>query len=306
MNTTNNEARTRLTGLLNLVIVYIVWGSTYLAIRIGVRPGSGFPPFFLAGTRVLTAGLILLAILAIQRKSIHLTRSEFLRLVFSGVLLWLGGNGLVVFAEQHVDSSVAALIIGSTPLAVTLMESILNQRRPSALLILSMLVGFVGVGLLSAPAFTSGVKADAGYVLLIVLASILWGAGSLFQSRKPVSVAPELSSAVQHLAGAGALLLTAFITREPFPQPTTQALLAWGYLVVFGSLLAFTAYVRALRLLPTNLVMTYAYVNPVIAVILGALILNEKPSAWTLGGMALILLGVAGVFRARAGQKPIH
>jgi drug/metabolite transporter (DMT)-like permease len=306
MTTTNPDNRTRLTGLLNLLIVYVVWGSTYLAIRIGVREGSGFPPFFLAGTRVLTAGLILLAFLAIRRKSIHLTRSEFLRLAFSGVLLWLGGNGLVVFAEQHVDSSIAALIIGSTPLAVTLMESILNQRTPSALLVVSMLVGFAGVGLLSAPAFTSGVKADGGYVLIIVLASMLWGAGSLYQSHNPVLVAPELSSAIQHLSGAAALLATAFITREPLPQPTTQALLAWGYLVVFGSLLAFTAYVRALRLLPTNLVMTYAYVNPVIAVILGALILNETPTAWTLGGMALIILGVAGVFRARAGQKPIH
>jgi len=294
-----NFSQTRWNGLVNLFIVYIVWGSTYLAIRIGVRPGSGFPTFFLAGTRVLLAGLFLLLILFLQKKSIKLKWTDVGKLALSGILLWLGGNGLVVFAEQHVDSSIAALIIGSTPLAVTVMESILDRRPPSPLLIVSLLIGFAGVGLLSAPAFMSGVKADALYVLIIVFASMLWGAGSLFQSRRPVKAAPELSSAIQHLSGAVVLILMALIVREPFPQPIPQALLAWGYLVVFGSLIAFTAYVRVLQILPTNLVMTYAYVNPVIAVFLGWIILHEKITPWTIGGMLLIIIGVAGVFRSR-------
>ncbi len=126
-------------GLVNLLIVYIVWGSTYLAIRIGVREGSGFPPLFLAGTRVLVAGFILLGLALLQKKRIKLAKREFILLVTSGVMLWLGGNGMVVFAEQHVDSGIAALIIGSTPLGVALMEFIIDRRPPSPLMIISML-----------------------------------------------------------------------------------------------------------------------------------------------------------------------
>lgn len=205
-------------------------------------------------------------------------------------------------AEQHVDSSIAALIIGSTPLGVALMEFIIDRKPPSLLMIVSMLIGFAGVGLLSTPAFLSGVKADAISVIMILCASMVWGGGSLLQSRKPVQVSPEVSSAYQHLSGAVALLSMAFIIGEPVPAPVPEAFFAWGYLVIFGSVLAFTAFVRALQQLPTNLVMTYAYVNPVIPVILGWLILRENITVWTLGGMALILIGVAGVFRARYKQ----
>lgn len=297
------RTKTNWFGLLNLLIVYIVWGSTYLAIRVGVREGSGFPPLFLAGTRVLVAGFILLGLALLQKQRIKLTRREFFLLVTSGVMLWLGGNGMVSYAEQHVDSGIAALIIGSTPLGVALMEFFIDRKPPSALMIASMLIGFAGVGLLSAPAFLSGVKADAMSVILILIGSMLWGGGSLLQSRKPVKIAPETSSAYQHLAGAVALLTVGTILGEPFPHPVHDSFLAWGYLVIFGSVLAFTAFVRALQLLPTNLVMTYAYVNPVIAVVLGWLILGEHITSWTLGGMALILLGVAGVFRARHKQQ---
>lgn len=299
--TTNTK--TNWFGLLNLLIVYIVWGSTYLAIRIGVREGSGFPPLFLAGTRVFVAGFILLGLAVLQKKRINLAKRELILLIISGVMLWLGGNGMVSFAEQHVDSGIAALIIGSTPLGVALMEFIIDRRPPSPLMIISMLIGFAGVGLLSAPALRSGVQADIVSVIMILIGSMLWGGGSLLQSRKPVKVSPEVSSAYQHLAGAAALLLAAVITGETMPHPIQEALFAWGYLVIFGSVLAFTAFVRALQLLPTNLVMTYAYVNPVIAVVLGWLILHEQITGWTISGMALILIGVAGVFRARYKMK---
>ena len=290
-------------GLFNLLIVYIVWGSTYLAIRIGVKEGSGFPPFYLAGTRVLVAACILLLLAYLQKKRIKPTKRELVLLSISGVMLWLGGNGLVSFAEQRLDSGIAALIIGSTPMVVALMEFIIDRRPPSLLLIVSMLVGFAGVGLLSAPAFRTGVQADVTSVIVILIASILWGGGSLLQSRKPVQLSPEVSSAFQHLSGAVALLLTAFIIGEPMPHPIKGAIFAWLYLVIFGSVIAFTAFVRVLRLLPTNLVMTYAYVNPVIAVCLGWLVLGEHITGWTIGGMVLILIGVAGVFRARYKNK---
>jgi drug/metabolite transporter (DMT)-like permease len=290
-------------GLFNLLIVYIIWGSTYLAIRIGVQEGSGFPPFTLAATRVLIAGLILLSIASIRKSRIRLTWQELFSLALSGVLLWLGGNGLVSFAEQRVHSGIAALIIGSTPFDVALLESIIDRRPPSFRLILALLIGFAGIGLLSYPVFRSGVQADLVSILILLLASFLWGAGSLYQSRKPVNVDPEVSSAYQHLAGGIALALTAIVIGEPFPSPRVDALLAWGYLIIFGSVIAFTAFVRALRLLPTNVAMTYAYVNPVIAVILGWIILGEKITGWTLAGMFLILLGVAGVFQARYSKS---
>ncbi len=290
-------------GLANLLIVYVIWGSTYLAIRIGVKEGSGFPPFFLAGTRVTVAGILLLGMAALQKQRIRLTWKEAGLLAASGLMLWVGGNGLVSFAEQHLHSGIAALIIGATPIYVAIMESIIDRRRPSGLLVASLLVGFAGVGLLTAPAFQTGIRADAVSVIAIIIGSMLWGGGSLLQSRKPVQVSPEVSAGFQHLFGAVGLLSVALLSGEPYPHPIPQAFFAWGYLVIFGSVIAFTAFVRTLRLLPTNIAMTYAYVNPVIAVVLGALVLSEPLTAWTLGGMVLILLGVAGVFRSRYTKR---
>jgi drug/metabolite transporter (DMT)-like permease len=294
-----SEARINWAGMANLLIVYVIWGSTYLAIRIGVKEGSGFPPFFLAGSRVFVAGLILLVIAAIGKQRIRPTWREAGLLAASGILLWVGGNGLVSFAEQRLHSGIAALIIAATPIYVAIMEALIDKRRPSGLLIASLLVGFAGVGLLTAPTFQTGLRADALSVIAVIIGSILWGVGSLLQSRKPVHLAPEVSSSYQHLFGAVGLILVAVLTNEPMPQPIRDAWFAWGYLVIFGSIIAFTAFVRALRMLPTNIAMTYAYVNPVIAVLLGWLILSEPLSVWTLGGMALILIGVAGVFRAK-------
>jgi drug/metabolite transporter (DMT)-like permease len=298
-----NNTKTNWAGLGNLLIVYIIWGSTYLFIRIGVREGSGFPPLYLAGFRVLVAGLILLGIGALKNERLHLTKREYLLLGASGVMLWLGGNGFVSIAEQHLHSGIAALIIGATPIYVAIAESIIDRRKPTGLLVVSLLIGFCGVGLLSFPTFQQGVQADVASVIFILVGSLLWGLGSLLQSRKPVQVAPEISSAYQHLFGAIALLLTAVITRSPLPHPIPEAWGAWAYLVVFGSVIAFTSFVRVLRMLPTNIAMTYAYVNPVIAVLLGWVVLGEKITPYTLGGMALILLGVAGVFRAKYRNK---
>jgi drug/metabolite transporter (DMT)-like permease len=288
------------TGLGNLLIVYIIWGSTYLFIRIGVKPGSGFPPLYLAGTRVLTAGLILLALAALQKKRIRLEKREYLLLGASGVMLWLGGNGLVSIAEQRLHSGIAALIIAATPIYVAIVEAIIDRRKPTLFLVISLLVGFTGVGLLSAPTFSTGIQADTFSVIAILFGSFLWGMGSLLQSRKPVQVPPEVSSAYQHLFGAAALLIMAVVTHAPFPNPVRDAWFAWAYLVIFGSVIAFTAFVKVLHQLPTRIVMTYAYVNPVIAVLLGWIVLQEPITGYTIGGMVLILLGVAGVFRSRA------
>lgn len=284
-------------GLLNLIIVYFVWGSTYLAIRIGIRSGSGFQPFWFGGLRVLAAGAILLLLGVIRGKSIRPNKLDLKVLIASGFLLWIGGNGMVVLAEQRIDSGIAALVVASTPIWVALFESILDKRMPSLLLIGSLIVGFGGIIVLSLPLLTSGVRADMLSILAVLLASFSWSSGLVLQTRQPVSLSRGVSSAYQQLFGGVFFVLIAFIVREPLPRPTTEAWLAWGYLVVFGSILAFTAFVSALQQLPTTLVTTYAYVNPVIAVLLGWLILREPITPWTIVGGLFVLAGVTGIFR---------
>jgi drug/metabolite transporter (DMT)-like permease len=236
MTSSPGERSIEARGIVNLFIVYIVWGSTYLAIRIAVRPGSGIPPFTLGMVRILIAGILMLLISALRRSSMRPTRKELVVLACSGVLLWTGGNGLSLLA--------------------------------------------------------------------LVLASISWTLGSLLQSRMPVSLSIEVSAGYQQIFGGLALAVLVLLTGEPRPTPTTEAWLAWGYLIIFGSVIAFTAYVRILQLLPMSVAMTYAYVNPVIAVILGAVILSEPLHNTTLAGAALVLLGVAGVFRDRSRSRP--
>jgi drug/metabolite transporter (DMT)-like permease len=288
-----------LRGILHLVVVYIVWGSTYLAIRVAVRDGSGFPAFTMAAMRVFAAGTILFTWAALARKGIRVGRRELGVLMVSGTLLWLGGNGLVSWAERRAASGYSALLIAALPLWVAIMESIIDRRPPSLRLISALLIGLAGVGVLNGPVILSGADEDVFAAIALITAAISWGLGAIFQRRKALSLEPEVSSAYQHVFGGVALLLAATVTGEPRPAPIPEAWVAWGYLVVFGSMLAFTSFIKALRLLPTHVVMTYAYVNPVVAVILGRVILGEPITGWTIGGSVLIILGVMGVFHQR-------
>lgn len=289
-------------GLAHLLVVYLVWGSTYLAIRIAVREGAGFPPFTMAAMRMLVAGGLLLSWTALTGRRLSLSRRELAVLAVSGTLLWLGGNGLVVWAEQRAHSGYAALLVGSMPIWVAVMESGIDRRPPTPLFMVALLVGLTGVGLLTAPALQRTDIADVASAVALLFAAITWGAGSLLQRRRPVAVAPLVSAGYQSVIGGATLALVAVLVREPLPMPTAEAWWAWGYLVVFGSLVAFTSYVKALGLLPTNIVMTYPYVNPVIAVFLGWFMLQEPITLWTISGMALVLLGVAGVFREQQSR----
>jgi drug/metabolite transporter (DMT)-like permease len=303
MTSSPGERSIEARGIVNLFIVYIVWGSTYLAIRIAVRPGSGIPPFTLGMVRILIAGTLMLLISALRRSSMRPTRKELVVLACSGVLLWTGGNGMLNWAEQRIDSSLAALLIATVPLWMVLMESILDRKKPSSGLVLSLIVGFVGIALLSATTLQTGDMGDILSLLALVLASISWTLGSLLQSRIPVSLSIEVSAGYQQIFGGLGFVVLVLLTGEPRPTPTTDAWLAWGYLIFVGSLIGFTAYVRILQLLPMSVAMTYAYVNPVVALFLGAVILSEPLHITTLAGAALVLLGVAGVFRERNRSK---
>lgn len=288
---------------LPVLVVYLVWGSTYLAIRFGVREGSGFPPFSLGAARYLTAGLLMLGWSALRKKRLKPNRQEWVTLILSGLLLMVGGNGMVNWAEQRAESSLAALLVAAVPIWTILVESVIDRKKPSLALVGPVVIGFAGVGLLAAPTLLEGVSAEILSVMALLFAGFSWSLGSILQSRRPVGLDSMVSSTYQMLAGGVGFILMALLNKEPFPQPTSEAWLAWAYLVVFGSVLAFTAYVTALKTLPINVVMTYTYVNPVIAVLLGWLILDEQVTWWTVGGMAFVLLGVAGVFRQRYGNR---
>jgi len=290
-------------GLVNLFIVYIVWGSTYLAIRYAVREGGGFPPFTLGAMRVSIAGVILLIWGLLSKQRMRPTRGEWGTLVASALLLWVGGNGLVNWSEQRADSSLTALIIAATPIWVAIIESILDRKWPSLRMIAALMIGFLGIAVLSAPVLISGVRADFSSIVGLLLAGISWGSGSLLQSRRPVHLAPQVNSAYQHLIGSLGFIFMAWLLGEPRPTPAQDAWIALGYLIIFGSVISFTAYVTALKQLPTKIVMTYAYVNPAIAVFLGWIFLREPITLWTIGGAGLILIGVAGIFRERYHLK---
>jgi drug/metabolite transporter (DMT)-like permease len=288
-----------LRGILHLIVVYIVWGSTYLAIRVAVREGSGFPAFSMAGLRVVTASVILFSWSALTRQGLRVGRRELGVLLTSGILLWVGGNGLVSWAERRAESGYSALIIAALPIWVAIMESIIDRRPPTWRLLGALLIGLAGVAVLNGPVILAGTDQDIFAAVALITAAISWGLGAIFQRRKALSLKPDVSSGYQQLFGGIGLFLAASLTGEPRPTPIPEAWAAWGYLVVFGSVIAFTSFVKALRLLPTNIVMTYAYVNPVVAVILGRVILDEPITPWTIAGSVLIILGVMGVFHER-------
>lgn len=295
-----------LSGLLHLLVVYFVWGSTYLAIRVAVREGSGFPPFWMAASRVFVGGSLLFAWGAARRVRMRPTRKEWETLATSAALLWLGGNGAVVWAVQRVDSVYAAILVGSTPLWVAVFEAVIDRRIPTPRLVLALLIGFSGIALISGPSLRHADGAALLPILALFFATFSWGLGSVLQQRRPVQLSPEMSSAYQQLLGGVLFTLLALMMKESAPTPEGHAWLAWGYLVVFGSVLAFTSFVKALRALPAKVVMTYAYVNPVVAAFLGWWILHEVITRWTLAGTALVLLGVMGVFRERQKHLRPH
>jgi drug/metabolite transporter (DMT)-like permease len=294
-----DEKQINSTGLLNLLVVYLVWGSTYLAIRVAVKDQGGFTPFILGFTRVVAGGSLLIIWGALRGERLKPTKQEILTLVVSGLMLWVGGNGLVNWAEQRTDSGLAALIIAATPIWVAIVEAAIDRKLPSWRMVAALLTGFGGIALLTVPTLRNGVSADIISIIALLLAGLSWGSGSVFQSRRPVELSSVVNAGYQHLVGAIGFGVLVLVLGETWNTPSADAWLAWAYLVIFGSLFAFTSFLRALKLLPTKIVMTYAYVNPVIAVFLGWFILQEKVTAWTLGGALLVLLGVAGVFRER-------
>ncbi|MEU9075642.1 EamA family transporter [Kitasatospora sp. NPDC048538] len=277
---------------LALAVVYVVWGSTYLAIRITVET---MPSFLSASARFLTAGLLLAGYLLVRQgpAALRVSPREFGSAALVGVLLLTGGNGLVVLGETSVPSGLAALLVAAVPLWMVLLTAA-GGERPRRAELAGVLLGLVGLGVLSAPAI-GGDIAPAG-VVLIVCATLCWASGSFASKRITMPRNVLAASAYQMLAGGLADLLIGLVRGEhqglDLGAVSGRSWLSLAYLVLFGSLLAFTAYAWLLRSAPLTLVATYAYVNPVVAVLLGWMILAEPLTGSTLAGGAIVVAGV--------------
>lgn len=291
------------TGLLCLAVIYVVWGSTYLGIRIAVREGAGWPPFWLGATRVFAAAAILLLVCVLRRRRIRPSRADLTVIAASGVLMWVGGNGAVNWAEQRIDSGLAALVVGAMPMWVVLMESVIDRKRPSLALMRSLVIGFAGLAVLTMPMWREGLHGDLAGVAAVVLAAVCWGGGSVWLSRRPPGVDSVALAGLQQFFGGLGFLVMVAIFAEPLPTPTAEAWGAWVYLTLFGSVVAFTCFIHAVKVLPVSLVSTYTYVNPAIAVFLGWLLLSEPITWYTFAGSILIIGGVYGVFRVKSEKE---
>jgi drug/metabolite transporter (DMT)-like permease len=283
-----------------LALVYVVWGSTYLGIKLAVRT---LPPLLTAGTRFLAAAGILAAILLVARRSLRVERREALSAAGLGIALLALGVGLVHVAEQRIDSSVAAMIAGSVPLQIVVWRVLARDKVPAATGI-AALVGLGGLALVVAPGGFGGGSAAIG-LLVMLGASLAWSRGSFVSHRLSLPSDPFVATVYQMLGGGLVLVLAGLVSGEAssLDREAFQAgpLLAWAYLAVFGSVVGFSAYAWLLGNAPISQVVTHQYVNPLVAVALGALLLDERPGLATLAGAALIVAAVAVTARYEGG-----
>ncbi|MEI7035734.1 drug/metabolite exporter YedA [Fulvimonas yonginensis] len=276
---------------LALLALYVIWGSTYLGIRFALE---SYPPFLLAGVRFLGAGLAMYAFLR-WRGVRPPTPRQWRNAAITGVLLLLGGNGLVCYAEETVSSGIAAVAVASMPLFAAVFSGLYGQW-PNRRETVGLLVGFVGVVVLNLGSGLSGSRIGA---LALIAAAMCWAFGSVWSKRQDMPVGP-MNTAAQMLCASVALLLVGFGTGERLPaHPTLHATLAVVYLALFGSIVAFSAYLYVLKHARPALATSYAYVNPPVAVLFGLLLAGEHVGPFDLAGMAVILLGVAIITLAK-------
>jgi len=285
---------------LALGALYIVYGSMYLAIRVAIRT---MPPFLMAGARYLIAGGLMYAwsIRRGDRKNDRPRAKQWVAATIVGGLLLVGGNGGVVWAEQHVATGIVALLVATTPLWLALLDRIVNRKRLPVQAVVGLVLGFGGV-LLLVGAPSSGRLNIAG-VLVVIGASVSWAVGSVYARRAALPSRIWVGTAMEMLTGGALLTLSGVVRGEVRSidpsQFSVESMLALAYQIVFGSWIAFTSYIWLLRVAPLSLVGTHAYVNPIVAVLLGWAILSEPISARSLLASAVIVTGVALIVMSR-------
>ncbi len=301
--------------ILAFAAVYIIWGSTYLAIRFAV---ATLPPFLMAGVRFAMAGAVLSAV-AIARGAARPTKANWIAVAIVGLLLFPAGNGVVVWSETRVDSGLAALLVATEPFWIVLMAWMRDGRsaRPRMLSIAGITAGFVGLVVLVGPSSLSGSHSiDHTAVLALLCAACAWALGSVYAQRAPLPGAPLLAAGLEMIIGGAALIVIGAATGEAthldIAGVSPRSVLAFFYLVVFGSLVGFTAYSWLVGTVAPARLSTYAYVNPVIAVFLGWAFAGEAitsriaiAAAIIVGAVVLITLDQSrGPARSTPAARP--
>jgi drug/metabolite transporter (DMT)-like permease len=299
---TQEHPPARMTTLVFLAFaaVYIVWGSTYLAIRVGIE---SFPPLILAGLRHFSTGIILYPFFRLKAGA-RPTAAHWRTAVVTGFLLLFIGNGGVSWAEQTVPSGIAALLVATVSLWLVIVDWLRpGGRRPAFRVVVGVLMGFAGLALLVGPAHLGGAeRVDPRGAGILVFASLAWACGSLYSKHGGLPSSPMLSVAMQSLAGGVILLVAGWFTGEfhalHIAAISARSWLAFGYLIVFGSGIGFSAYLYILQKSTAARVGTYAFVNPVVALFLGWLIADETISLRTVLAAGVILTAVILVITA--------
>lgn len=279
--------------VLAFAAVYLIWGSTYLAIRFAEE---SLPPFFMAGSRFLIAGLVLYSVTRL-RGAKRESRMDWGKMLVTGALMLLGGHGAVVWSEQSVPSGLTSLLVGTVPLWIVLLDWMWNRSRPNIKVIGGVTLGFLGVFLLVEGVGNMGARSiDIAGATILIFGAFLWANGSLFSRAFKLSCSPLLGTAIQMIAGGLLLFLASFVTGEwtriRLDSVSFLSAASWVYLIGAGSLVGFTSYIWLLRNVPSSQVSTYAYVNPIVAILLGWMLAHEPITVTNLVAAALILVAV--------------
>ena len=284
--------------------IYIIWGSTFLGIRYAIET---MPPFLMAGTRFVIAGALLYAWAAI-REGARPTRRQWLNTAIVGGLLLTVGNGAVSWAEQYVPSGLVALVVAITPLWMVIFEWLRpGGDQPNGRIIGGLALGFIGLVLLIGPGDILGADAvDPRSAAVLLAGTLAWAGGSIYSRSLVLPRSARLSTAMQMLAAGALLLIAGGIRGEAsdvsLDAISTRSLVAVAYLIVFGSIIGFTAYSWLLTVTSAARVSTYAYVNPVVALLLGWALADEPLGLRTLVAAGTVLAGVALITLARSGR----
>ena len=295
-----------ITIILAFAAIYTIWGTTYLGIRVAVET---IPPFFMAGARFLFSGMLIFIILRVRGVPMP-KRFHWRSAVIIGALLLVGGNGLVTWSEQQVPSSTAALVVATVPLWIALFDwLIFKGTRPGKRVTSGLVLGLFGIGLLIGPGQILGTASfNLTALLILLLAPILWSLGSLYSRQANLPENTFMATAIEMLAGGMLLLLAGLVTGEAsslnIAEFSTRSLLAMVYLTIFGSIIAFTAYIWLLKHVAATKVATYTYVNPVFAVILGWLLLSEAITSTTIAAAIIIILAVILITAGGQNRAP--
>jgi len=283
----------RLLIVLAFAAVYLLWGSTYLGIRLAIET---LPPFLMTGTRFTAAGTILFIWATIKGERVPRSVTPWLRAFVVGALLLLCGNGGVTWAEKFIPTSLAALRVAPEPSWVVILGWVLSRRHPNSRVLLGVLIGLAGVALLVSDGLSRG-NGNSFWSLVagsvVLLAAFAWAAGSVYSSRRPVQASTSMAAGIQMMAGGSLLLLLGVVTGDPshldLGHASWTSIGAFFYLLIFGSLIGFTAYSWLLQNVTPARAATYGYVNPVVAVFLGWLIASEPITPRMLLAAAVIV-----------------